>query len=200
MPHWSVEIVEKAEAELDELPEDMQARFVHIAEMLEELGPARVGMPHVRHLVDDLWEMRMRGRDGIARAIYFSAKGRRVVVVWVFVKKLRRRLTEKSIWHTHEHRNSKMAKKLKDVKARLLAKPEVRAAYNDMAAEYDIARAVIQARVQAGLSQQELAERMGTTQPNIARLESGRSLPSVRTLQKVGEATGTRARFVLEPA
>ena len=93
-----------------------------------------------------------------------------------------------------------MAKKLKDVKARLLAKPEVRAAYNDMAAEYDIARAVIQARVQAGLSQQELAERMGTTQPNIARLESGRSLPSVRTLKKVSEATGTRARFVLEPA
>jgi len=93
-----------------------------------------------------------------------------------------------------------MAKKLKDVKARLLAKPGVLAAYNDMAAEYDIARAVIQARVHAGLSQQELADRMGTTQPNIARLESGRSLPSVRTLQKVGEATGTRARFVLEPA
>jgi ribosome-binding protein aMBF1 (putative translation factor) len=93
-----------------------------------------------------------------------------------------------------------MAKKLKDVKARLMANPGVRAAYEDVAAEYEIARAVIQARVHAGLSQQELAERMGTTQPNIARLESGRSLPSVRTLQKVGEATGTRARFILEPA
>lgn len=93
-----------------------------------------------------------------------------------------------------------MARKLKDVKARLMADPEVRAAYDELGAEYEIAHAVIQARVHAGLSQQELAERMGTTQPNVARLESGRSLPSMRTLQKVGEATGTRARFILEPA
>jgi phage-related protein len=87
MARWSVEIVEKAEEELDELPSDMKARFVHIAEMLEDLGPDRVGMPHVRHLEDELWEIRMRGRDGIARAIYFSAKTRRVVVVRVFIKK-----------------------------------------------------------------------------------------------------------------
>jgi phage-related protein len=87
MPHWSVEIVDAADAELEDLPEDMQGRFFHISEMLESFGPAEVGMPHVRHLEGELWEMRMRGRDGIARAIYFSARGRRLVVVRVFVKK-----------------------------------------------------------------------------------------------------------------
>ena len=43
--------------------------------------------PHVKHLEGPLWEMRMKGRDGISRAIYVSARGRRIVVVRVFVKK-----------------------------------------------------------------------------------------------------------------
>jgi len=87
MAKWSIELIDAADTELSELPSDMQARFVHISEMLEELVPQKVGMPHVRHLEDDLWEIRMTGRDGIARAIYFSAKGRRLMVVQVFVKK-----------------------------------------------------------------------------------------------------------------
>ena len=87
MLSWTVEMTEAAELELSELPADMQARFLHIAGMLEELGPQRVGMPHVRPLEDKLWEMRMKGRDGIARAVYFSAVGRRLLVIRIFVKK-----------------------------------------------------------------------------------------------------------------
>jgi phage-related protein len=87
MRKWSIELIEAAEDELADLPADMKARFLHIAEMVEELGPHRVGMPHLRHLEGDLWEMRMKGRDGISRTICFSANGRRVVVVRVFVKK-----------------------------------------------------------------------------------------------------------------
>ena len=87
MPSWTVEISEAAEREIRDLPPDLQGRFLHISEMLEELGPQRVGMPHVRSLGQKLWEMRMSGRDGIARAIYFVATGRRLVVVRVFLKK-----------------------------------------------------------------------------------------------------------------
>ena len=90
-----------------------------------------------------------------------------------------------------------MPRKLNEVKARLLENPSVRTAYEEMAPEYDLARAVIKARTAAGLSQQELAERMGTTQPFVARLESGRGLPSIRTLLKVAKATGTRPWFEL---
>jgi phage-related protein len=84
---WTVEVIDAAERELKSLPGDIQARFLHVAEMLEEAGPANVGMPYVRPLGGKLWEMRLRGRDGIARAIYFASTGRRLTVVRVFVKK-----------------------------------------------------------------------------------------------------------------
>lgn len=73
--------------ELMALPADMKARFVHIAEMLEEFGPQRVGLPHIRPLESKLWEMRLKGRDGIARAVYAAVQNRRLLVLHVFVKK-----------------------------------------------------------------------------------------------------------------
>ena len=84
---WTVIVHPLAEHELQTIPADMQARFLHIGEMLEELGPHRVGLPHIRPLESKLWEMRMTGRDGIARAIYAAVKGRTLLVLHVFVKK-----------------------------------------------------------------------------------------------------------------
>jgi len=55
-----------AEPELMALPVEMRARLLHIAEMLEDFGPQRVGLLHIRPLESKLWEMRMKGRDGIA--------------------------------------------------------------------------------------------------------------------------------------
>jgi phage-related protein len=65
----------------------MQARFLRIAELLESYGLQHVGMPHVRPIEGKLWEMRMQGRDGIARAIYAAMQGRTLLVLHVFVKK-----------------------------------------------------------------------------------------------------------------
>jgi phage-related protein len=87
MASWTVVVVGAAEQEIRDLPPDLRARFLHIAEMLEEFGPQKIGMPHVRFLEQKLGEMRMSGHDGIARAIYFVAHGRRLAVVRVFVKK-----------------------------------------------------------------------------------------------------------------
>ncbi len=85
---WSVETLNATvDAELEALPADMRARFVRIAELIAAVGLERVGMPHVRHLTGSLWEMRMTGRDGIARALYVVVRARRVVVVRVFIKK-----------------------------------------------------------------------------------------------------------------
>jgi phage-related protein len=84
---WRIDLLPSAEAELTSLPADMRARFLHIAEMLAEFGPQRVGMPHVRPLADKLWEIRMTGRDGIGRAIYITQTGQRLTVLHVFVKK-----------------------------------------------------------------------------------------------------------------
>ena len=87
---------------------------------------------------------------------------------------------------------------LADLKARILANPEARADYDVQAPEFELARELITARTRAGLTQSELAERMHTTQSTIARLESGRTLPSMRTLERYAAATGSRAVVRLE--
>ena len=76
--------------ELDALPSDMRARFVRICELIAEFGLEHVGASYVKHLTGPLWEMRMRGRDGISRALYVVVRNRRVLVVRVFVKKTRK--------------------------------------------------------------------------------------------------------------
>ena len=76
---------------------------------------------------------------------------------------------------------------------------EYRKAHAAMAEEFDLARAVIEARVHAGLSQAQLARRMDTTQSVVARLESGRVRPSTRTLTRLAAATGTRLKISFEP-
>jgi phage-related protein len=75
------------DAELEALPADMRARFAYISRLIEEFGLERVREPYVKHLRESLWEMRMKGRDGISRALYVTAVGKRVVVVRTFIKK-----------------------------------------------------------------------------------------------------------------
>ena len=85
---WVVELLDdRVRDELEALPPDMQARFRRIAELIQGYGLEQVHEPHVKHLDGPLWELRMKGKDGISRAVYVTAKGRRVVVVRVFVKK-----------------------------------------------------------------------------------------------------------------
>lgn len=65
-------------------------------------------------------------------------------------------------------------------------------AYEALAPEFELARELIRARTKAGLTQAELAARMGTSQAAVARMESGRTLPSTKTLLRYAEATGCR--------
>ena len=78
--------------------------------------------------------------------------------------------------------------------------PEYVREYEALEQEFALASAVIGARTRAGLTQAELAERMGTSQSAVARLESGRGRPSVATLEKLAEATGSKLRIALEAA
>jgi phage-related protein len=85
---WRVEVLnETVKAELDALPVDIRAKLSRIVELMATFGPQHVREPHVKPLRDKLWEMRMTGRDGIARAIYILASGQRIVIVHAFVKK-----------------------------------------------------------------------------------------------------------------
>jgi phage-related protein len=86
--NWSIIFLDEAvQAELDRLPPDLRASFERISVLIRTFGLERVHEPYIKHLEDRLWEMRLKGRSGIARAIYVTMAGRRVVVLRVFTKK-----------------------------------------------------------------------------------------------------------------
>ena len=88
---WTLEILNlTVKKELESLPKDLRAKFLHIAEMLEEFGPQNVREPFVKSVKfkkSNFWEMRMKGKSGIARAIYITVKKQRIVILHAFVKK-----------------------------------------------------------------------------------------------------------------
>ena len=90
MSGWTVVMLPEAAAEIAALPTSLRTRFQRIVDLVETLGLPRLREPYVKHLEGKLWEMRMIGQDGHARAVYVAANGRRAVVLHVFVKKEQR--------------------------------------------------------------------------------------------------------------
>ena len=85
---WRVETLDEVvDAELEALSADQRAKFIRIVQLIEEHGLTNVREPYVRYLERGLWEIRMKGRDGISRAIYINQKPDRVIVLRVFAKK-----------------------------------------------------------------------------------------------------------------
>lgn len=85
---WTVEYLDsRVEQEIAALPGDVRAHVARIARMIEAHGLPQVGMPYVRHVEGKLWEIRAKGRDGIARVLYVTATPQRVVMLRAFVKK-----------------------------------------------------------------------------------------------------------------
>jgi phage-related protein len=85
---WTITVVNEAAAdELRALPSDLRARFERISDLIKAKGLDQVHEPYIKYLEGKLWEMRMAGRDRIARSIYVTASGRRVVVLHTFIKK-----------------------------------------------------------------------------------------------------------------
>jgi len=87
---WTVETIAAVDAEIEALPVALRARLVRLLETVENVGLTALRTPHVRHLAGKLWELRVTAEGGIARGIYVTATGRRVVVLHVFAKKSRR--------------------------------------------------------------------------------------------------------------
>ena len=89
--------------------------------------------------------------------------------------------------------------KVNDLHEKWSADADYREAFDRLGPEFELSRCLIEARTRARLTQAELAARMKTTQSVVARLESGRSHPSTKTLAKVAKATGNRLRISFEP-
>ena len=91
-----------------------------------------------------------------------------------------------------------MAIALKKVAKRWMREPGFKEGYDALEDEFALASQLIEARSRAGLTQAEVAERMGTSQSTVARLESGGAKPSLSTLKRFATATGARVRITLE--
>ena len=84
---WTISFHETAKAEADALSLDLRARLERLTELIREHGIDRLPPKSAKHLMAELWELRIKGKDGIARAFYVTRAGRRLVIVRVFVKK-----------------------------------------------------------------------------------------------------------------
>jgi DNA-binding XRE family transcriptional regulator len=198
---WRVEILnETVAAEIAALPADMQASFVRLAERIASVGLESLSEPRVKHLEAKLWETAADGpRWNCTRALRYGDRtpGRGG-------SRIHQKDTEDA---AHRDRTRVAASKgdhmtipFEKIKARLLANPKVKAGYDALAPEFEIAAELLRARRRAGLSQADLAARMGTSQSTIARLESGQTLPSTKTLLRYAEATGSKFHVRLSAA
>jgi len=85
---WSVEFLDQTVVdEMQGQPREIRAKFEHIVRLIEANGLERVREPYVKHLEGKLWEVRMKGKNTIARAVYVTAVEKRIVIVRVFTKK-----------------------------------------------------------------------------------------------------------------
>ncbi|CAN7462393.1 type II toxin-antitoxin system RelE/ParE family toxin [Neorhizobium sp. LjRoot104] len=84
---WEVETHQAVDGEIEALPSGLQARLLRLLEAIENVGLENLREPHVKHLEGKLWELRAKASEGIARGIYVTVTGRKVVVLHVFLKK-----------------------------------------------------------------------------------------------------------------
>ncbi|MDR2892802.1 MAG: type II toxin-antitoxin system RelE/ParE family toxin [Deltaproteobacteria bacterium] len=84
---WVVEnLNEIVDAEFDSLPADIQAKFMHLATLIEDVGLTSLHEPYVKHLQGKLWELRVKAKSGLGRGLYCTITGRRVIVLRYFQK------------------------------------------------------------------------------------------------------------------
>jgi phage-related protein len=84
---WTIEFHEAAIEEVAAQPGDIRARLERLTTIITEHGLDKLPPKAVKHLQDELWELRLTGKDGIARAFYVTRNGQRLIIVRVFTKK-----------------------------------------------------------------------------------------------------------------
>ena len=84
---WIVESLnDVVDSEFDALPKDIQAKFLHLAALVEELGLLALREPYVKHVRGKLWELRVKAKSGLGRGLYCTMQDRRVIVLRYFQK------------------------------------------------------------------------------------------------------------------
>lgn len=180
---------------IDGLNPKMKVKTLGRLLLLEEYGE-RLSMPFARHLEDGIYELRIPQESDITRLLYFFCIGDRAIVTSGFVKKTSVRQGEKSRRRsaTEMIGGCAMASVREHLEASL-NDPAFREEWEAQEVEREVIGSIVEARLAAGLSQKELAERCGMKASNLCRLENGNGNPSVATLAKIARGLGKRLRI-----
>ncbi|MDZ4251756.1 MAG: XRE family transcriptional regulator [Sulfuritalea sp.] len=144
-----------------------------------------------------MFEIRAKGEEGIGRAFFCALMGRRIVILHDFIKKTRQTPAKELKTARIEDRYQPVAFSPKAHAAKKRKEdPEFRAAYDALEDEFAALGALLHARKDAGLTQADVAARMGVSQPVLARIESSlgsrKHSPSLATLRKYADACGKK--------
>ena len=85
--HWKIVVHQKALEEVNDLPVEIRAKLTRLLEVIQSVGPVGLREPHAKSLGQKLWEIRLRGKDGIARVIYVALSDQTVGILHAFIKK-----------------------------------------------------------------------------------------------------------------
>ena len=210
-PRWSVEFYRATDSnpvveELLYLRKKDVKLATEVVQDLKDLEEFGLALPEKRlHKIrgTELWELRTRWQHRIARSLFFEAGGRLLVVTTIFQKKSQAipKAVDQARRRTDGGLEEGADMKLQEfIEEHVMTDPEWRDAYDDADATREAARAIARARLAAGLSQAELAERSGTAQAVISRIERGVVSPSLDTFGKIARGLGLKPVVTLEAA
>ena len=85
---WKIEFYsKKVEDSINEWPSGIVAKFIWLSNVIETFGPDKIGMPHIKNLKKGLFEIRIKAKEGIARALFCTNKGKIIIILNGFIKK-----------------------------------------------------------------------------------------------------------------
>jgi DNA-binding XRE family transcriptional regulator len=194
MTTWKVEFFnEMVEEQTLAFPKAILADFLRVVELIEEFGPA-IGRPHTAPLGKGLFEIRAKGREGIGRSIFCSVRARKNTHPPLVREEDTENTSEGNGQSPEKNQGDNRMKRptFAEAKKKALKNPEIKKEYDRLGPEYDLIRQLLRMRLESGLTQEEMAELLGTKKPNISRLESHafRHSPRLNTVKKYAEVAG----------
>ena len=211
MARFEAEFYEKENGEqparefLLSLDKKMRAKMLMIIGVLQDNG-YELREPYSKHLSEGIFELRAQVGSDISRVLYFFYVDQHIVLTNGFIKKTQKtppQEIEKAKKYRADYlsrRRKKMSVKFDDFLKEQMQDPEIKKEYDDLQPERAIIQALIDARLQTGMTQKELSEKTGIAQGDISKLERGNSNPSIRTLQRLAAGMGMSIQLKFIPS
>lgn len=180
----------------------LRAKLSRLLFILEENGND-MGETYIAYVEDGIFELHGKSRSNISRILYFFFVGNRIVLTNGFLKKSRK-TPEKEIALAKKYKEnhlegSQKMSKFEDFLNEQMQDPEFRREYENLEPEFDIIRAMVEARKTQGLTQKDISQRTGINQADISRIENGTRNPSLDMLKRLANGLGMRLKLEFIP-